>query len=629
MLEALRKRSGGIVAKVFIAVLVLSFAVWGVADIFRGYRTGTVISVGDTEISAEEFRYAYQTELQRVARQLGHTLSPDEARALQIEERVLGRLVTEATLDNDARNRDLGISTEAVARSIAEDPAFRDGSGRFNKAYFDQLLRANGLSEAAYVEQERRLHLRQQISATLTAGATAPATLVEALHRYREERRAIAYIVLKASALPPLAEPDEAALKKYFEENRADFRLPEFRKFELIEVSPAKLAEKAEVAEEDIVASYEARTADFVTPEKRAVQQIVFPTPEEARTAAEKIAGGADFLAVARERGLSENDVDLGLLAREDIADPAVREAVFSLEKGAVSAPVAGALGTVLVRVTDIRPASTKPLAEARDEIRKALAERQAQDMAFDLYDKVEDERASGASLAEAARKLGLDYRVVEAMDAQGRAPSGAAVADLPQASEVVGTVSENDPGVELDALQTPGGGFVWINVIDIIPARERTFEEARSEVEAGWRKQETRRLLNERADALIARLRAGATLEELSSELGTPLVETQPLQRNATDATLSPAAIQTAFSLPLKEYAVSTHADGTDRVILQPRRSDVPALEPGSEDARRLAEAIKRSRETSLLSQYISARREDFGVSVNRQTLQALRGNR
>lgn len=629
MLEVLRKHSGGIVAKAFIAVLVLSFAVWGVGDIFRGYRSGTVITVGDTEISAEDFRFAYQTELQRLARQFGRTLSTDETRALQVDSRVIGRLVTEATLDNDARKRRLGITTDAVARSIAEDPTFRDPAGRFNKAYFDQLLRATGLSEAAYVEHERRLHLRQQISAAITIGTPVPSTLVEALHRYREERRSIAYLVVRASALPPLPEPDEAALRQFYDDNRLDFRLPEYRRFEIIDLTPAARADTIDVPEEDIVASYEARKASFETPERREVQQIVFPSADEAAAAAGRIAGGADFLDIARERGLSENDVSLGLLDRGGLVDPAVRETVFSLGEGEVSKPVAGALGVALVRVVRIEPGAVRNLDEVRADIRRELVERRAQDTIFDLHDKIEDERATGAPFDEIARKLGLDHRIVEAMDASGRDPQGAPVAGLPAGADVILTVAENDPGVELDALHAPGGGFVWVNVLDVTPARSRTFEEARADIEAAWRTQETRRRLTERANELAARLEGGETLETLSAELSQPLVETPPLPRNATDDALSPAAIQAAFSLPVGGHAVSVHANGTDRLLLQARASEVPPLDAGAAETAQLADAVRASIEASLLGQYVAARQDSFGVTVNRPTLQALLGDR
>ena len=110
MLDALRRGAGTWVAKLFMVLLVASFAVWGIADIFRGYRGDTLVTIGKTEISGEQFRYELQTDMQQYGRQLGRPLTLPEARALGIDGQVLGRLISQASLDEKAR---------ALARSMS------------------------------------------------------------------------------------------------------------------------------------------------------------------------------------------------------------------------------------------------------------------------------------------------------------------------------------------------------------------------------------------------------------------------------------------------------------------------------------------------------------------------------
>ncbi|MDP2618820.1 MAG: SurA N-terminal domain-containing protein [Hyphomicrobiales bacterium] len=627
MLDSLRKHAGGWVAKIFISLLVLSFAVWGVADIFSGYRSQSLATVGDTDISVEEFRFAFQNEMREASRQLGRSISLDQARALGLDGQVLGRMIGEATLDNDAREKKLGITTEAVARSIAQDPTFRDSFGNFSRFNFEQVLRSNGLSEAGYVTRQRELQMRLQIAGAVGASSGAPEVLIEAVHRFTEERRTIAYVVLTAAGLGPIPAPDEATLEAYFEANKGRFRAPELREIEIIAVAPAALRAKVEVPEADITAILELRGGSLSTPERREVQQIVFTSREEAKAAADKIAAGSVFLDIAKERGLSETDVSLGLVEKSGIVDQAVRDAAFALKEGEVSAPVAGRLGTVLVRVTKIEPAKEKPLAEVREEIRRELAVKKASERVLDLYDAIEDQRATGAPFSEIAGKLDLPYRRIAAIDAQGRDAAGAPVADLPAAQDVMQTAFETDPGVELDALQTVGGGFVWLNVLNVTEERDRSLDEVRGKVEEAWRAEKTGEQLAAKADELLERLKDGASLETIAREMGTPVTTTQPVKRGASDSDLSPAAIQTAFATPDQGLAASQHANGNDRVLMQVRGLELPDFDPSSAAGKRIIEGIDASLANSLLNDYVFAKQERFSVKINQQSLQTLLG--
>jgi peptidyl-prolyl cis-trans isomerase D len=629
MLDVMRKHASGWVAKILMGLLVISFAVWGVADIFGGYRSQALVTVGDTEVDAEEFRFEFQREMQQVGRQIGNSISLDQARAFGLDRRVLGRMITEATLDNDARERGLGIGDEAIARSITQDPSFRDAAGNFNRSYFEQVLRANGLTEGRYIASERQRHLRQQIATAVGTTGEPPRLLLEAVHRFQNEARTISYITVNATMIDPAGEPDDADLNEFFEGRKAQFRAPETRKIEIIDVTPDKLAETVEVTEDEITASYESRSDQFNTAEKREIHQIVFPSLEEAEAASQRIKTGAGFAAIAEERGLSQADLSLGRVEKLAMIDKAVAEAAFSLREGQVSEPVKTALGAVIVKVIDVEPGSEKTLDDMRDDLRKELAHEKAQGKVLDIYDAVEDERASGAPFSDIAAKLGLPYRVIPAIDAEGRDANGEPVADLPAESDVVSVTFDSEPGLELDAIQTTGGGFIWLNILDATPERERTLDEVRNTVVEAWRTEETTRRLAARSNELVERARNGETLEAIASELGATVQTSAPLKRGGSDEGLSPAAIQNAFAVPKGAFAASSHTNGADRVLMQVTETSVPPFAPDGEETRQVVDGMSNSISNSLLSAYIGARQEHFGVSINEQTLRAVLGER
>src|SRR5437016_1240515 len=108
MLDALRKGASGWVAQLFIAVLVISFAIWGVADVFRGFRADTVATVGKADISINDFGRQYDFAKRQLGEQLGQPVTDDQARLFQLPQQVLGRLVADATLNDAGRRMGLG-----------------------------------------------------------------------------------------------------------------------------------------------------------------------------------------------------------------------------------------------------------------------------------------------------------------------------------------------------------------------------------------------------------------------------------------------------------------------------------------------------------------------------------------
>ena len=138
---------GKTIMAVVMGVLIVSFGVWGIADIFKGFGQSTLAKVGGTEISAEQFRQIYTDKLQQLGRQLGRPLTSEQARAFGLDRQVLQQTLAEAALDEEARRMGLGQSDAEVMRSIYSDPNFRGLNGQFDPARFQSLIRQFGYSE--------------------------------------------------------------------------------------------------------------------------------------------------------------------------------------------------------------------------------------------------------------------------------------------------------------------------------------------------------------------------------------------------------------------------------------------------------------------------------------------------
>jgi len=607
---------------VVLGLIAVSFAIWGIGDIFRGFGRSTVAKVGSTEITVEQFRQIYNDRLQQLGRQTGRPITQDQARLLRLDQQLAGQLVAEASLDQYARKLRLNLSDAEVARQIMTDTNFRGTNGQFDRARFEQLIHSAGYTEPRFAAEQKRLTLRREIGDTVGGDMIAPKTLAEAQNRYENEQRAIDYVTLARDKAGDIAPPAPEVIAKYFEDNKAQFRAPEYRSIVIMSVSPADIARTSEVSDADAKRTYETNRFRFGTPERRHVQQMTFSSLEEAQAAATRLEKTEIiFEALAAERGLSDKDTDLGLVTKTGIIDKAVADAAFSLPEGAISPPVKGVFGTMLVRVDKIEPENVKPYAEVEPQIRQMLANDRAKGEIASRHDKIEDDRAAGLRLTEIAPKLELTANTIEAVDRTGRDLAGQQVAGLPSGVDVLGTAFGSDVGVENEPLQLTGGGYVWYEVAGVKPSRERNLDEVRAQVEERWRNEQVSDRLKAMAAGMVDKLKVGTPLSDVAAAENVPVKTTFGIKRAGNTATMPPRVVEAVFATP-KDAAGSAESIPGEWTVFQVTDISVPTLDVASEEGRRIQDGLKRTLTEDIVTQYLQRLQADIGASINQDAL-------
>jgi peptidyl-prolyl cis-trans isomerase D len=632
MLRGLHKASSTWLGKGLMAVvmgfLVISFAIWGIGDIFRGFGRNAVATIGGTEISIEQFRQFYNERLQRLGRQIGRPITPDEARSRGLDRQLLGQLIAETTLDEQAKQMRLGLANAEIAQRITTDPSFRGPSGQFDRARFEALIRQAGFTENRFIDEQRRAMLRQQIARGVTGDLKGPTTAMVALNQYRNEKRQIEYVSLGVAQAGNVPAPTPEQLSKYFDERKALFRAPEYRKLTTLALAPPDLAKPDAVSDADAKAYYEQRKSSYGKPEKRELRQIAFPNEQEAAAPRERISKGASFDDIAKEREMKPSDIDLGLVSKAEIIDPLVADAAFALKPGETSAPVKGRFGTVLLQVGKIEPGEEKSYEQVAGQIKNEIAESRVKSEIGNLRDKIEDERAAGSTLAETARKLGLKAVTIEAVDRSGRGPDGKPVPGLPQTPNVVSAAFASDVGVDTEALQMPNGGYLYFDVTGVTPSRERSLDEVKEQVDTRWRDDEIAKRLQSKADDLLGKLKAGASFAQVASEVGLKVETAADLQRGKQGGFVPAKLVEAAFRTP-KGVPGSVEGDKeSERFVF--RVTDVvdPAFDANSTQGKAITDTLRSSYSEDILTEYIARLQNDFGVAVNEAALNQVVGS-
>ncbi len=629
MLRGMRKASSNWLGKTIMAVvmgvLIISFGIWGIADIFRGFGQSTVAKIGSTEISLNEFRQIYTDRLQQISRQFGRPLTPDQARAFGLDRQVLQQTIAEAALDEEARRIGLGQSDEQIRQLIMNDPNFKGVSGNFDPNRFQAMIRNFGYTEQRYVAEQRKVSLRRQLTGTIGAGLEPPKTMIDVLTRFQNEQRAIEFVRLDAAQAGTIDAPSPEALAAYFEDHKVQFRAPEYRKIAFVVISPEEIGKWSDVSDEDAKKVFEQRKDRLGTPEKRQIHQIVFPNAAEAQAARERLVGGMSFEDLGKERGLTASDVDLGLVTKSSL-DPAVGDIAFSLPAGEISQPIQGRLGTSIVKVDKIEPGVEANYASLAGDIKREIATERARVKVSDLRDKMEDERGGGASVIDAAQKLGLTAVTIDAVDRSGRGPNGQPVANIPQGLDVVSQAFNTDVGVDNDSISFKGG-YVWYDVLAITPSRDRNLDEVRDQVEARWRQDQIAAKLKTKATEMVQKLEQGGKLADEAAAIGVKVETATGFKRDDSPAGVPTAVVAAAFRAA-KDGVGQTAVNGGSEVIVF-RVTDIvdPALDATSDAAKKLKDSLARALTEEQVASYVNKLETDIGTTINQAAFAQVTG--
>lgn len=618
MLQFIRSKVTSIFVKILFVMLIVSFAIWGIGDVFFGNPAGKVaISVGDeTRITTQEVA----GEFENARRSIGVPLTVEQAIQLGMLDQVMNNMVTEGLMIEATRSLDLSVGTDRVAEFVRS--RFTDQTGQFDRARYQTTLANNGWSEEEFIHRLRQDFARRQLIDALTSADAAPKTVVDRVFAYRQERRVAEVVAIPAAAVPEPTAPDDSTLNSYFESNKSAYEEPEYRSVSWAQVSPAAVAKTLDIPEGDVRAAYDERADQLAKPERREVQQILFDTEDAAKAAHARIAGGENFAAVAKDTtGADEAALDLGALARDGL--PAgTADAVFTLAQDAVSEPVKSDFGWHLFKVRSIQPGTTVTYEQAKVQIRDELAHDRALDVVYETANKLEDALAGGATLEEAAKSLDLPVLSVAGLSRTGPQKAGEKAMDLP-GGRFLELAFDTPKGQQSGLGEGQDGQFFVLRVNDIAAPRVPSLDEVRDRVLADWTSERRLEIAEERADALAEKVRGGGSLADLAAAEGMPTAELPALTRSTRNPPQGFPNTLPATLFGIKDVGgVAVTADDTQAAVVRLVRIEPAdaAAQANVRDA--IATQIQQAAESDLIELLLADLRNRFEVVENKASV-------
>ena len=625
MLEAMRRGAQTRVAKLLFGLLVLSFGIWGVHDVFRGWSCGAVAKVGGTAISDQEFRRAYQDELDRFSQQAKQRITAEQGRAFGVDKRVLAQLIGGAAVEAHADQLGLALSDQTLVEGVQSDPNFQT-DGKFSKQNFDALLQQIGMSERGFLSLRRKDELRSAIIRSFISGQTIPKPLFDLIHAYDDEKRVIEWVKIDPDAVT-VADPTDAKLKELYDKDKSKYMTPEYRKVQVLTLGIDDLKKQATVSDDEIAKAYETTKDSYDTPEQRRIQQIAFKDKATAEAALKALRDGTkSFGDVAKDAGAKDTDVDLGLITKKALIDPKIADVAFSLEKDKYSDVVEGRFATAILRVTQIDPGVTHTLADVKDQVRDKLATEKAKSDLQNKHDEVEDNRIAGKSLKDIADTSKLTFTEIPATDATGLGPDGKPVLDTPDIRKIIGRAFAPDSNSDDTAIELADGGYAWVNMISTDAPKQKPFEQVKDQVKDDYMSSERHRLIDELAKKLADRANAGEPMTALEAEAKNKVEKTDPITRKTIPQSISEGIVAQAFALAKGKAGHGDSPDRTSEIVF--RVADVvPAPAASLTETDQLNRRLEAELANQTLTEYTEALKKRLGTSVNEAELKAALG--
>jgi peptidyl-prolyl cis-trans isomerase D len=579
MLQEMRQYTKSWLAWIFVIPLVISFAAWGINDVFRPAVHDNVATVGGTDVSQAEFDRQYRSRVRQLSVRTNQPITPDVARAMGLGKILLDDLTAQTALDNLASQLGLGVSDAEVTNQIRSMREFAGPLGTFDKQTFDQRVTEQGYTEQGFVAYAHRVLAQQQLVVPLQATFQAPSGYLLALIAADTEERAVEYVVLSPSMLPQLAPPSDQVLAAYLRAHPAQFSTPEYRDVTFGYIAPQDVMGQVNVTPEQIKQQYDTNSATYVIPERRDLEQLTFSSEAQARAARAKIDTGQSFAEVATSLGKRPADISIGSLTQKDLPD-ARGAAAFASSTPGVTQPVQTAFGWFILNITKITPGKTTTLDQATPEIRKSLLAQTAGAKIADMMNAAQDELSHGAEIQEASQKSGMHYAHVPAMDRSGLDLQGKP-AGGPTNEEFRSEVFKKEVGEYGDPEQAKDGLAFVIKVNGVTPPKLRPLESVRSQVLAAWTTDQMAAQLRANAQSLATEAGRQQDLSSIARSIGAKIATSPALSRGASNATFSKGLVDAIFNAPPGGSAIGPLSDGKGYVIARVTGIRHTALDP------------------------------------------------
>ncbi|HTM26091.1 MAG TPA: peptidylprolyl isomerase [Vicinamibacterales bacterium] len=637
MLDKMRRHRGWL--KWSLAVVVVSFVLLYIPSFLREGAQGAasnaiVADVDGQEVTAAQFRRAYQQQMQAYRQSYGANVDEKLLKQLGIDQRIVQQMIQEQASLAEAKRLKITASDVEVRERILAIPAFQENGQFIGDQRYRQILQMQNppLRPDEFEDQIRRGIIVEKLQSALTGWVTVADADVVQEFKNRNEKVKVAVVNFPADKFREGLNATDAELAKYFDEHKEAFRIPEKRKVRYLTVDQEAMRQKATVTGQQIERAYNENVQQYSTPEQVRASHILLKTEgkdeaavkKQAEELTAKVKAGADFAELAKkyseDEGSAKKGGDLDYFPRGQMVAE-FDKAAFSMKPGQITdAPVKSQFGYHIIKVIDHKEPSTKPLSEVRAQIEDQLKWEQAQAAAQKLADQIATELRKPSDFDAVARSHGLPT------GESGLFQQDEPIAGIGMAPSVSQEAFQLKQGEVSEPIRTPQG-FAFITVTGKQDAYVPKIDEVTNKVRDEVLKQKAVEAARQKAASVDAAMRAG-DFEKAAASAGLEVKKTDLIARGAPlgDAGVSPALEAKAFSLPVGAVSDPIVTDNGAAIVKVLERQDAKPEELAKQKDTLRSELLN-DRKQKFFSAYMTKARQRMKININRETIAQIVG--
>ena len=623
MLQKMRDQTQSLGFKILVGLIIVVLAVFGFGafNLFID-ADPEAATVNGEDITVSALQLEIEREKRRLAGQLGENFNPDLLDNAALRDGVLERLVSRALLVEATRAFGLGVSQDRLNRRILDDPNFQSADGAFNEDQFRMVIRSMGFTPVSFNEELREASALDH----LRSGFVDTAFLLDwerrALAALTDQKRDIAYLTFDPAGFESAVTITDDDVAAHFDENRLDYMTEETVDVDYVTLTLDDLLDdpQIEVTDDDVQATYDREREDYAPQERRRASHILIglnderdeaEALDEARAVREELVAGAPFEDLARERsddpGSAASGGDLGF-AGKGVFVPEFEQALWALEPGEISEPVATQFGVHVIRLEEVEMPTYPSFEDRRGEIETKLRRSRAQELMGERLremDTIAFEQPS--SLEPLVDAFALTVERVESVSRNtgGDVFSSADLRDAVFDAEVI------DDGNNSAAITLDDELVVVARVAEHYPSAQKPLDEVSDAIRAALVREAASDLADESLVAAFERLSAGEATGSVANDYGLQWQTVEKARRN--QPTVPRSVLTEAFDMPRPDpgnKSIATDAES---------RSIVTVTQVWDGDVSLMTEA-----ELNGLDQSLSRRAGNLDFSALYDTLEA-----
>ena len=558
MLAQIRTFAKSAVAKVLLALLVCSFAVFGIADVFRtGAVKDAVIQAGPRKVTAVQFKQRFDQFRKDIEQRQngGMPITMEQIAQAGLDRAVADQVAVAEAMGAEMTRIGIIPSDKQVLAEIRKTPAFFDQvSGLFDRPTYQQKLNEIGLTEASYESELRDEIAQQHLVSGLAAGLVPPRTYLASVAAYNGEARDITWFPLNPAITGAPVKPTDLQLAAYVKDNAARFTKPELRLLSFVRFSSAEVAKTLTASDADVLKRFNFEKDTLSKPETRSLVEVPVKDAAAGAKAADLLRMGQDPAAVAKAVGSEPvvyTDAPKGAISDRKIADVAFGP----LKQGDVAGPTQGSLGMAVVKITKVTPGVAATLADSRAKIEDEIKKDQATEKVYQTVQKYDDARSGGANMAEAAKQAGVPVLpIMVPLTAQGTTLQGQNANIPPKLIQSAFSLPQSG---ESEVIDLGGGEYAAVRVDKVLPSALASLDEVRNAATQMFVIAQMRTKLQAKADAITAALKKGQTMDQAAASVGAKAVTVTNLRRDNQGQTWSNDFMSKLFTAKPGEVVV------------------------------------------------------------------------